>query len=147
MSRRSVMNAADDGQASALAREPREMLGDFHSSDPGADRPERAADVDRRVGLGVPGVDVAHAAPGEEDDARFGFAETAGAGAGQSGVLEGEPGGKRETSGAEPKEVSPRQEGIHAHQVPSSPMASPAPALLMRVSYLCYATRLGGGSR
>src|SRR6185436_14815967 len=144
VARRAVMDAADDGQLTGVAGDAGEVFGKFHAADGGADGPELAADVAGGLGLGVEGVEVAHPAPGEEDDAGLRLAEAAGAGAGQSGVLEGEQCGQTQDACADAEEVPSRQEGIHAHQVPSSPMASPAPALLMRVSCLCYASRHAG---
>ena len=67
---RLVPHTADDREAMRLFREPGHVLTEAYAGDRRGNRAELAADVATRVRLGIPRVEVAHAAPGEQDDAR-----------------------------------------------------------------------------
>ncbi len=67
-----VMGRADQGPQMNLARETGEMLGNLDPRQTRSDRLELAPDLDRRVGLHVPHVELAGAAVQEDDDARIG---------------------------------------------------------------------------
>ena len=70
-----VADAANNGAEVGQAGEARQMLADLHAGDRRGDGAEGAADLFRGVRLGVPGVKLALAAAGEDDEDRFRLAE------------------------------------------------------------------------
>jgi hypothetical protein len=63
-----VVDGAHQGDPVHLPSEARQQLADVDAGDTGVDRPELAADVVRRVGLGVEEVVVAGGAGVEDQD-------------------------------------------------------------------------------
>jgi hypothetical protein len=66
-----VRQRADDRELVGQPRELRQVLADAEAGHAGGDRPELAADLFRRVGLGVERVHLGRAAPGHDHQHRL----------------------------------------------------------------------------
>jgi hypothetical protein len=64
-----VIHATDDRVLIGVLGHPRKILADFDARDVGLDGLVRSANLDRRVGLHVPGVELRRSADEHEEDA------------------------------------------------------------------------------
>jgi len=77
-----VSHRADDRQAIGAGREQGEMLADPHAGQAGRDRGEAAPDLDWRIRLGIPGIELAGPASLEDHDTGAGLPKTRGTASG-----------------------------------------------------------------
>jgi hypothetical protein len=111
------MNRANDREAVRLARDARQRLREVHARDRRGGRPQRAADLFRREGLGVERVALVRAAELKEDDAGLGGGAPYGPasrGCGSGSMSQGMEQPRGEQAGwSDLQEVTPAQHLAH----------------------------------
>jgi len=101
-----MMGGTHDGQALCLSSQVRQVLADSSARDGRGDRLKDAAIFGRRIRFHIEGVDMAHATPGKQDDARFRSAEVLARvrivfPGSVDGVLQAQDGRERQAQGAQ----------------------------------------------